>query len=131
MSKLFKFLKILLIILITIAILNDIGAYFYVVIVGHDTSDFAYMVIEVLEFLTSSFLIYKDKIFGDVLMSILALWSLQTALQLDHALFAWGLLNFAPQVVFSNILMLTIVIVCILHFILLIIRKTQNKNLIA
>lgn len=129
MRKIFKNIKIFLIALLVVVILNDIGAYLYIVIVGHDASDFPYVTAEVLVFIFAAYLIFKNVMFGDMISAILAAWSLQTALKLDHALFSCDLLNFGPQVVFSNALMIAILTVSIIHFILLIMYKMKNSTI--
>lgn len=128
MNRFFKFIKVFLIILLMIAVLNDVLTYLYVFFIWGDHSSLLSELAEIFAFAFAGYLAYRDNVIADFISSALALESLNTIYQINYVLFSWGFLKIGPQVLFSNILMTTLLIVSLIHFILLIIRKAQRKN---
>lgn len=131
MNRFFKFIKIALIILLIIAILNDVLAYLYVFFIWGDHSGFFGELEEIFAFALAAYLAYKDIFIADFISSALALESLNTiyhSVPNVFSLFSLAWLKTGPQVLFSNFLMAALLIISLIHFILLIIRKVQRKN---
>lgn len=133
-KKVFRLIKIVLSVLIILAILNDIIAYIYFDLVWQNFSDFIEVSTQVALFLLAGYLVYTDNFLADFITFILAFESLDTVYQLTPTfskLFSLAWLKIGLQVLLSNILMTALLIMVIIHFILLVIRKTQNKNPMA
>ena len=111
-------IKEMLLILVLLAVVDDMGAYLYVTYVAHDFSGTPLQALEIFLFSLSFFLVKKDKMLGAVLCAILSFVGLWTVYQIDGSFFTLASLHFAPQIFFRNALEVLSIAMSMLYIVL-------------
>ncbi len=114
-----NFIRLALIILIILAILNDVLPFLYIGMTDHDFSGGVSTFIECIFYGVAAFLVCKNNFLGNYIALILGYVNISFLYQINSGLFSMALLKSSPQIIFNNGLILILIGIAILHLIMI------------